>query len=451
MIIVLYVMDSLRPDFLSCYGHGKETSPAIDRLAQEGVLFTHAFSQSTWTKPAGASLLSSAYPSVHGVQTLLDGLPGSVPLLPEQLKRKGFRTVAISAIPNISPAYGFGRGFDRFIELYKQEPVIQRRKVLTASHLPVSTSEEINHFLFPLLEEAKGTDLFALVWSMDTHNPFFHRDRSLARFSEDSGQVLWSKDISVKQLPEQEVQHYTALYEDMIYFNDVHIGRLIQQLKALDLFDETFFILTSDHGESLGEHGVNSHMGVPYEHQIRVPLVMKFPRSDFHGTVSGLVQHIDIVPTLLDFWQWPLAHPFQQGRSVLPLIRDGGDVHEQVFAEYQLKEQLPRYVALRTKTHKYMEIRPGRWTFPVPYREIRQRLIWQVAKPRLLFDLDQDPGEKVNIVNQKKQVAEDLHSRVKEFLKKNGEAARTIKREKIDLEEVDEACGKQLKALGYFD
>ncbi|MCJ7785607.1 MAG: sulfatase-like hydrolase/transferase, partial [Desulfobacterales bacterium] len=79
MIIILYVMDSLRPDFLSCYGYPKETSPNIDRLAPEGVLFTNAFAQCTWTRPSGASILSSTYPSAHGVMKLHDTFPQEIP------------------------------------------------------------------------------------------------------------------------------------------------------------------------------------------------------------------------------------------------------------------------------------------------------------------------------------------------------------------------------------
>src|SRR3990172_436138 len=121
-------MDSLRSDFLSCYGYPKETSPHIDRLAQAGVLFKNAFAQSTWTRPAGASILSSTYPSVHGVFTVEDSLHAAIPLLPGQLKRKGFETTAISSMGNISPFFGFGRGFDRFVELYKEEKLMAKRE-----------------------------------------------------------------------------------------------------------------------------------------------------------------------------------------------------------------------------------------------------------------------------------------------------------------------------------
>ena len=192
MIIILYVMDSLRSDFLSCYGYPKETSPHIDQLAREGVLFKNAFAQSTWTRPSGASLLTSTYPSVNGVLTVEDLLPAAIPTLPEQLKKHGFKTIAITSMGNVSPIYGFGRGFDQYIELYREERVIEKRKKIRVKsigkdqyfgvkteHVPIATSEDINEFLFPLIEENRENHLFFFIWSLDTHHPYFHRDMEL--------------------------------------------------------------------------------------------------------------------------------------------------------------------------------------------------------------------------------------------------------------------------------
>ncbi len=167
MIIILYVMDSLRPDFLSCYGYEKETSPNIDGLIREGVLFTNAFAQSTWTRASGASILSSTYPSVHGVFNVRDIFHNSIPRLVEPLKKSEFKTIAFSTIGNISRDFGFGKGFENFVEVYKDQTLREKRAKLNlkegdtkqkgwridSDYVPICTSEDINQYLFPLLHE----------------------------------------------------------------------------------------------------------------------------------------------------------------------------------------------------------------------------------------------------------------------------------------------------------
>ncbi len=468
MIILLYVMDSLRADFLSCYGYSKNTSPHVDRLAQEGVLFTQAFAQSTWTRPSGASILTSRYPSVHGLLTLDDALPASVPTLAEELKTAGFKTIALSAIGNISVDFGFGKGFDHFVALYKEEKVIRKRANFEFSRLgwdkdkwdkktsdiqlesvPISTSEDINDFLFSFLEENGESDLFILIWSLDTHDPYFHRDPIMAKFC--ASQELWTyKDIQ-KPHTREEFELFKAIYEDMIYYNDHHLGALVGKLKELDLYDQTFFILTGDHGESFGEHGVNGHGGPPYDEQIRVPLIMKFPNRKFQGKVTGLVQHIDLVPTVLEFVGITSDNMNPQGKSLLPLLRDGSKVNDIVLTEFRLRGRLPKYLSVRTNDYKYIEARRTKFAF---YRSIFRILspFYRTFFPqRWLFCLREDSGEKINRIKEDKEVKKQLQFELKALLRKNKAASIHIRKEKKKKKDVDKEVAKQLKALGYFD
>ena len=120
MVIILYVMDSLRPDFLSCYGHRRETSPNIDSLAQDGVVFLNAFAQSTWTRASAASILTSLYPSVHGVLTLQDHFNSELDTLQGHLHSRGFETLAFTTMKNRSPYFGYHQGFEEFVEVIRQ-------------------------------------------------------------------------------------------------------------------------------------------------------------------------------------------------------------------------------------------------------------------------------------------------------------------------------------------
>ncbi len=129
--VLIYIIDALRADHLSCYGYGRGTSPAIDALAASpgAVRFTHAYTPATWTKPVAASILSGCYPPAHGVRSRSDLFIRAVPRLPEILQTVGYRTAAVSTIGNVSSVLGFGIGFDHFVDLYKDPTLVKEREV----------------------------------------------------------------------------------------------------------------------------------------------------------------------------------------------------------------------------------------------------------------------------------------------------------------------------------
>ena len=458
-------MDSLRPDFLGCYGYNRETSPNIDKLAQESVLFRNAFAQATWTRPSGASLLTGYYPSAHGLLMLSDQLQGSVPLLPEYLNAKGFRTVALSTIGNISPSFGFERGFDHFVELYKEPTVIERRRSVDIEKMgwgksdfegvgdcvPLATSEDINENIFPYLEANGSKDLFVLAWSLDTHDPYFHRDPQLSKFS--SQTIGWSYREVKEMIAEDELFSLKAMYSDMIYYNDHHLGKLIERLQSLGCYDETLLILTGDHGEAFGEHGFTSHGREPYDELIRVPLIIKFPHGEFTGKVFDLVQHIDIVPTILDYLGRGEGTNVGQGQSLLPLLKGQRKGAGFIFSEYQLGAKQPRYYTLRTHDYKYVEARRGDFTLRewIDEKENIWPLTWFVYKPRWLYSLNNDPSENTDVYRSVPDVGKNLHRKVKTILK---ESRRLLDRFGNGIRpnnRVDDQVASQLRALGYYD
>ena len=462
MIVILYIMDSLRPDFLSCYGYDKETSPNIDKIAEAGVMFTNAFAQATWTRPSCASILTATYPSTHGVMSLEDELPQNIPTFIDSLKKGGFSTAAFSSLVNVSTGFGFGRGFDNFIELFAQEILMEKRVKLPVrgtdrelhckldtDYVPLSTSEDINSSVIPFIENISSSNTFILIWSMDTHGPYFHRDVSLARFAQPA-EDLWRPGAVVGQLPQDELNRVKSIYADMVYHNDYHIGVLVERLKELGVYDETFFILTGDHGEAFGEHGLFSHGREPYDEQIKVPLIMKFPGSQPKGRIAGLAQHIDIGPTILDYVGLNEDIPFQ-GKSLLPMIHGGSEVNDYIFAEHHYTRNLPRFTAIRTKEHKYIEITSGEMTTKTIWKDIFQRTKWLIFKPRMLFSLKEDPMEKSNIYIKEQGLAKRFHKIINTILRNSLELGRGLKRGKKKREDLDEGVVKQLNALGYFD
>jgi arylsulfatase A-like enzyme len=441
-------------------------------LAKEGVLFTHAFAQATWTRPSGVSILSSTYPSVHGVNGMHDVLPIHLPTIPHHLKKLGFRTIAVSSMGNISPHFGFGKGFDIFIELYKEKKVVERRRKViirnpqwephfgTAENfVPIATSEDINEFILPLLIQYRNDHIFIFIWSLDTHMPYFHRDMRLAQFHlQDDIRV--AEEIDAATSP-NEMDLFVRLYEDMIVYNDYHFGFLIEKLKEYGLYEETFLVITGDHGEAFGEHGATSHGRVPHDEQIRVPLIMKFPFSQFTGEVSSIVQHIDIVPTMLDHLGMTSGNMLMQGKSVMPTLRGKQvRVNEYAFAEF-LHRDFPSYVALRTESHKLIGVRRREITFRKWFKE-REKLWpsrWFVYKPVYFFDIKNDPSEKENILVKEKEIAYQSYFLLKSVIRDNARLRRKLRKNRKDIEnlnkekevEIDTQVARQLKALGYFE
>ena len=470
MIVLCYVMDSLRPDFLSCYGHQRETSPHLDALAGEGVVFTNAFAQSTWTRPSGASMITSTYPSVHGVTSLQGRLPRGMWTIPGLLRQRGFATIGISAMPNISLAFGFGNGFDHFVELYKSRELMEKRERLMLStadglqsaldweqdELPIATSQDINERLLPLIQENAHRDLFVFIWSIDTHGPYFHRDRKLARFSAPFHKVLRGSDINAAK-SEAELDTFRSLYEDMIYYNDHHFGFLIDTLRGFGLYDDSLIIVTGDHGEAFGEHGVNGHAGLPYDEQIRVPLIMKLPKAQHGGTiVDALVQHIDVGPTIFDCIGKKGEGDVLQGVSILPLLGGKEAVNKFVLAETEdCFNAFYKRVALRTREYKYVDFFPADNRLPVSAKSTMIRVgrfIRDGKTRRMLFDLMSDPLEKKNIFLQKRDIRNHFDEDLKTILWDNEKVAE-LKRKGGGSErvELDEETARQLKALGYFE
>lgn len=178
MDVHIYVLDALRPDFLGCYGASGEISPVIDEFSNESVLFKNAYSTSTWTKPAGTSILTGRYPGSVNMDHVYDQLDPNISILPEILHQYGYKTYGVTAQGFISKKFGLGKGYDQYKNLRKRlsESNIDNARTesgLTSEEkLVLPNSGDLNNAIFPLLNGVKN-DLFSFVWSLDTHDPYF--------------------------------------------------------------------------------------------------------------------------------------------------------------------------------------------------------------------------------------------------------------------------------------
>ncbi len=290
--VLVIVVDTLRADHLSSYGYSRTTSPHIDELAKQGVLFERTFSSSSWTLPSHASMLTGRYPHDHGA-TMVRLEPGP-PTLGEALIERGYRTAAFSANTiYFSQMRGFGRGFHHFEDIFCStadravRTVYGRmiyRYVLRAlgyENIPARKSAgDINRALLRWLEPQPQRPFFAFLNYMDTHDPYLPPKPYRGRFSKlasPGGRVNEFIGRHRPKLTPEQLQGEIDAYDGAIAYVDDEIGKLMEELKKRNLAENTLVVITSDHGESFGEHGLFTHRNALYRNLIHVPLVFYWP------------------------------------------------------------------------------------------------------------------------------------------------------------------------------
>ncbi|MCB0206794.1 MAG: sulfatase [Anaerolineae bacterium] len=500
--VLIYIVDALRADHLSCYGYGRPTTPNFDALAAEpsAVRFSAACSPSTWTKPVAASILSGCYPPAHGVRSRSDLFVRAVPRLPELLQGAGYRTAAVSTIGNVSSPMGFAVGFDTFVDLYKDPSLVSRREVSntgawklyfeedTTVVLPLA--EDVNDAAAPWLAEqatastngtqpaAPARPWFLFLWVLDPHDPYYpppgyDRWRDPAY----TGKIDGSAESVRRVRTPADVQQLVDLYDGEIAYTDEQFGLLVRQLKAQGQYDDTLIVVAGDHGEAFGEHGDFVHGHLAYEEIMRVPLIVKFPAGfDVQADSTGaLAQLTDIAPTVLDALGLDRLAEGMQGVSLLPAVRSGEEPRALVYSETQASTANQRLLALRDGRWKYLRVDPpgdysGRSAAggsgtgkrlagylqqlanPEMMKRVLRNPMFYVRRQRvdrdMLFDLQADPAEQHNIAAENPQIVQRMAAALDAWLAEcSSFAALSDTGAQLGL---DEETLRQLEGLGYL-
>lgn len=290
-------MDSLRRDFLGSYGDKGAMTPYLDAFAATATRYTNAYALAPWSKASGAAMFTGELPRALRMRNLPDKLPATVPTFAEQLQRQGVTTAAITANPFISHDFGLLRGFQHTVETFRPGVLPQEQFLFHKNHfqrlaetlsvdpaaLVLARSESLHRVALEYLTP----NTFLLLWSMDTHAPFFVRGEH-SHFGNPLERVIPAADaewlthgITVRDI--------VALYRDMIAYNDATFGALMAQLRQRGLWDEALIIVTGDHGEAFGEHGLMGHTNGLWEEQIAVPLLIKYPHQQTATSVNDLI------------------------------------------------------------------------------------------------------------------------------------------------------------------
>ncbi len=326
--VILISLDTLRWDRLGCYGYERETSPHIDALAEDCVQFSYCFAQSNWTLPSHVSMLTSLNSRRHQVYLAHEKMSPSLLTIADILRVHGFYNGGITGGGYVSEKFGFSKGFDD----YKGERYVFHSE---------NEAEELGFETVDWVEKNADKRFFLFLHTYQIHDPYYNHPGITDEFVE--GEVSWqsmpiasflrNQDKKRKyEFSEKEQQDIVALYDGEIRYTDKYlIAPLLKKLKDLGLYDNTLIVLTSDHGEEFLDHGSWLHAHTLYNELIRVPLLIKYPRSKNKGKrIDTIVRSIDIVPTILEAAGIDPS-PFDMDGKSLQKIVQGKEARNRVF------------------------------------------------------------------------------------------------------------------------
>jgi arylsulfatase A-like enzyme len=336
--VVLIIIDTLRIDHLGCFGYHRDTSPNLDQLVERSVLFDQAVSQSPWTRPSIASLLTSVYPCQHGImKEEKDMLAPEFTTLAEFLKAHGFQTAGFTPNPNINSAFGFAQGFDYYQDSQKVWANLEiNGKVVTYSDT-MQNAAQVNQSVISWLNKDAHEPFYLQVLYLDPHVPYLPPhpfDR------------MFTGGIREKDL-----------YDGEIRFTDYCLGQLVEYIE--EKYPRTLLVLTSDHGEGLRDN-IDSklnreHGHFLYDTEIRALLLFHSSLLPAAGRVPQMVQMIDALPTILDMLGLEWGDNPLQGKSLKSLVvHPDLAVPEQKFAYSETDFRKSSKRSVRTREWKYV-------------------------------------------------------------------------------------------------
>jgi arylsulfatase A-like enzyme len=446
--IILIVLDTTRADILSAYGYAKETSPNLASLAHEGILFEQATSTDFWTLPAHASLLTGQYPSDHNATSETNLLQPGVRTLAESLSAAGYKTQAYVSNAWIGAERGFDQGFDGFVETWKTGG-------LQGSEFGLDRAAIEGAEAWIAERDPLGEEFFLFLNLNSAHMPYSPDPMVLADLSPGPRSIertrrlrmlkgMWAYLGGDFELDAKDFAILRELYEAEIAMLDALVGRLVEFLRAREILDETLVIVTSDHGENLGDHGMIDHLLSMYQTTTRVPLIMRHPPSFSPGRRSqNVVSLVDIVPTVLDIAGLADLYPELSGGS---LVSPRHSPERAVFAE---NDRPLNGIDLMRANYPDFDLATidGRMRM---IRTHQYKLIWKEDGSTELFDLIADPEELDDLSEQAPELREKLLARLRSWMTSQ-ELGGGGNAEPPRMQVMDPETRQQLRSLGYIE
>lgn len=420
--IVLISIDTLRADHLGTYGHARNTSPNIDALASQGVVFEDVSTTAPWTLPAHSSMLTGFYPEQTRVRTRNQMLRGNVPTVAEALLSAGYRTAGIGNVSWLHSKFGLNRGFENW-------------EFLAADESAKGAADLITDFGMEFLTENAGERSFLFLHYFDVHSPFlsqpeFERAFLPSDFRKSSRVTGATFQLGLAGqgeivLSEQEREDMEKLYDAGILQLDSSLARLFRFIDERFGFDDTLVVVTSDHGDAFFEHGKFSHGQNQYQEVLHVPLILRGGPVPDGVRVDEPASIVDIVPTILS------------AAGVAPKKPVAGvDLASYWQAGMRVPDERVLYSQSAPASDKDL-IRMA--------RRGHLKLITNLESGRReLYDLAVDPTEQKDLSEVRPELADELSGLMDEFF---------VNRRKPQPStlEIDPAMAERLRRLGYME
>jgi arylsulfatase A-like enzyme len=448
--VILITMTNVGASHMGLYGYDRETTPHIDRFAEESLVFDNFYTPASWTLPSGMSLFTSLPPYEHGVMNRgvfntvnpVDVLPADTLSLIDVLKERGYVTVGFTGGFDYRPGMGLMNRFDRLLDTEMDDPMegLVDEQLLEERRLGsiVDGTREALRWI----DQHDGRKFFLFLQGYDAHCPFSPKgefDRYFVDF--DAGDVdvdpyhcyrkidereevltfttgadeslpsgrkrVWGKT----QLTEKDMRFLEAQYDAEVRYVDHYVGWFLEQIRQRKLLGKSIVIILSEHGEMFAGHGrfgrVGRYRGTLYEDVVRVPLIIRHPHWQ-PGRIKGLAQMIDVMPTLLDMLNMPRQEGLH-GASLLPLIHEGKPVHQRIYGGSVYGRNEFKFYKLRT-INEYV-------------REREYKLIHEVVYAKggvkedsyELYHIPTDPREEKNLFDTEQEIAADLKERLQNW------------------------------------
>ena len=420
--IVLVTLDCVRPDYLGCYGYKNIATPNIDSLALRGAIVERTYSHASVTGPSIMSLFTSRFPFEHGYRFNGTNVKTTLPVMPQIFQENGYQTAAFVGAYVLHHQFGFNKGFD----FYDDEMINSRMESLVLKMFGYYKELWASTHKIKVRKSSRNANRVtdsARKWlmSVDMDKPFF----------------MWLHYFDAHdQFRLPQPLHYLYFrrrnYKQNVEFIDYHVGRLIDDLKKRNLFENTLFVVTSDHGESLNDHkfqgkDYHGHASFAYDVTLRVPLIFCGPGIGRGVHSKQLFRHVDILPTLLNYLHLsPETDDGFEGKNLLATLKDGSagegseiyaetlvpTVRKPPEAEWRVLIRWPWKFVLRTQSNQ-----------------------------EYLFNLEKDPYERNDVFSHDSKVAQDLKKRLEEMLERDKNFSKP---------DWDDDVRSALEGLGYL-
>lgn len=440
--IILISIDTLRTDVLSSYGSKEVSTPNIDKIAKDGILFTQAYSPAPWTLPAFSSIMTGVNPLVHKTTNSKSKLPETFTTIAEYLADSGLKTGAIGKNVFLHPEYNINQGFVEYNFFPQRNELVNSfggafiRITLPESFKTDASTTDLTNLSREWINDNQDIDFFLWIHYFDPHIPYSPPLEYLVEDDNESsiGNSLQSAALirSGHYSPNRaERKRIKELYDAEVRYVDDSIGQLLETLEELDIYNDSLIIITSDHGEEFWEHDGFEHGHTLYNELINVPLIIKLPDNKNSETIDIPVTTQSILPTILDLSNIDYEDGSHLASSLVPLLENNP-------SEYEIKPII-------SSSLLYYEDRESAVFDENKYiRTI-------ITNREEFYNLDKDPEEQRPLSNSaasdKINQAQEILQQHKDESLKSGKYYGVEKSEKVEL---DKEKKEKLKALDYI-